>query len=246
MVFISLTLLCVISIIYCCDIPVISGWEFMVNQKESMIYGVALSVIASYVFYFIQIWLPKKQREYKANIYLRSRVISYLENFYDIIKIVEDIGIINYQSGRIGLNCKYIEIQRNDWNSVYIQKIDLENYRILLQKQSENIRNNIYFGWLDNKKMECLQILFDNKFLLRWITNIKMDDLKINDMELIEIYNKSKKDIIRAQKRFKINYEIKIVEHQQDEFTDKLDSVLQDIKDRPTKGIVRIKIRDNL
>ena len=47
--------LCIISIIYCCDVPVISGFEIFVNDHNSMLYGIGLSLIAAYIFYiFLQ------------------------------------------------------------------------------------------------------------------------------------------------------------------------------------------------
>ena len=39
----------VVSIIYCCDMPVIKGAEVFVNNHDSMLYGIGLSIIVSYI-----------------------------------------------------------------------------------------------------------------------------------------------------------------------------------------------------
>lgn len=55
----GLLLLFLLSIIYCCDIPVIKGYEVFVNNHDSMLYGVGLSVIAAYIFYVFQVIIPR-------------------------------------------------------------------------------------------------------------------------------------------------------------------------------------------
>lgn len=48
-----------ISLIYCCDIPVINGFEVFVNSHDSMLYSIGLSIIASYIFYIFQVVIPQ-------------------------------------------------------------------------------------------------------------------------------------------------------------------------------------------
>lgn len=42
----------VVSIIYCCDMPVIKGAEVFVNNHDSMLFGIGLSIIVSYILCF--------------------------------------------------------------------------------------------------------------------------------------------------------------------------------------------------
>ena len=63
---------CLISIVYCCDIPAIKGFELFVNNHDSMFYGIGLSVIAAYIFYVFQVIIPK---------FIRFRQVTPLYNF---------------------------------------------------------------------------------------------------------------------------------------------------------------------
>ncbi|MCD8150770.1 MAG: hypothetical protein LUE92_14665, partial [Clostridiales bacterium] len=55
-----LFLLFLLSIIYCCDEPVFfKGCEMLVNNHDSMLYGIGLSVIAAYIFYIFQVVIPQ-------------------------------------------------------------------------------------------------------------------------------------------------------------------------------------------
>ena len=50
MIFVILTVLAAVSIVYCCDIQVVRGFDFFINQKNSMWYSIGTSIIASYIF----------------------------------------------------------------------------------------------------------------------------------------------------------------------------------------------------
>lgn len=51
-----------ISVVYCCDFPVIKGFEVFVNNHDSMLYSIGLSIIAAYIFYFFQVIIPRTMR----------------------------------------------------------------------------------------------------------------------------------------------------------------------------------------
>lgn len=55
-----MTIIFVLSFAYCCDIPAIKGFEFLIHQKDSMVYGVGCGFIAAYVFYVIYYFFNKK------------------------------------------------------------------------------------------------------------------------------------------------------------------------------------------
>ena len=50
--------LCLVSLLYCCDIPVIKGFEIFTNSHDSILYGVGLSIIAAYIFHVLQEVIP--------------------------------------------------------------------------------------------------------------------------------------------------------------------------------------------
>ena len=56
-IFYGLTVLFLLSVLYCCDVPAWNGFEFLIHNKE-LLTNVGYSVIASYVFYLIQIVIP--------------------------------------------------------------------------------------------------------------------------------------------------------------------------------------------
>lgn len=69
--FIFLTLITGICWIYCIDWPIISDkLAFLVNDHNSMAYGIGLSIIAAYIFYIFQVVIPTKYKEYKYRSYV--------------------------------------------------------------------------------------------------------------------------------------------------------------------------------
>lgn len=83
-----LLFLCLISIIYCCDIPAIKGFEVFVNNHDSMFYGVGLSVISAYIFYVFQVIIPR---------FIRFKQVRNIgcAKLYDIEKLmIEVLGLL--------------------------------------------------------------------------------------------------------------------------------------------------------
>ena len=74
-----LLFLFLLSIIYCCDIPVIRGDEIFENNHNSILYGVGLSLIAAYIFYIFQVIIPRFLR------FRRVRNIGYIK-LYEVEK----------------------------------------------------------------------------------------------------------------------------------------------------------------
>ena len=50
-----LTILAVISVVYCCDFPVIIDMPWLINNHDSIFYGIGQSIVAAYIFYLIQV-----------------------------------------------------------------------------------------------------------------------------------------------------------------------------------------------
>lgn len=78
-----LTILTMICVIYCIDVPIVSGvFSCLVNKHDSMLYGVGLSIIAAYIFYIIQNVLPMKLREKNERKFIvekLTKICEYME-----------------------------------------------------------------------------------------------------------------------------------------------------------------------
>lgn len=61
--FIVLTGIALVSILYCIDTPIINeNFSFLINNHDSILYGVGLSIIAAYIFFIFQVAIPEKIR----------------------------------------------------------------------------------------------------------------------------------------------------------------------------------------
>lgn len=78
MIDVVLLVICLICIIYCCDFPVWLDLQFLVNDKDSMWYGIGLSIIAAYVFYMIQVFIPThiRKAKYKKLVFAKLEEIA--------------------------------------------------------------------------------------------------------------------------------------------------------------------------
>ena len=237
---IFLTLLAIISIFYCCDLPAWSGFEFLINQKESMLYGVGLSIIAAYIFYVIQVYIPECKNRKKAELYLAPKIKDYLEDLYEVVHIIDSTCNIDERIGRITPRYEFIQIKRSDWKSIYVEQVDLKYYELIIKNKAQKIKNNQYYNKIGDKKVECLQNLFDSNFMFRLNENIKFNEEKIIDGDIIECYKKIKKDIDKARKLFSQDYIMTISGYDKNEITNELENVKKQ-KNR-ISGIARIKI----
>lgn len=95
-----LLLLFLASIIYCCDFQAYEGFKFLVNDHESMAYGVGLSIIASYIFYAIQIYLPTIKNKLKYSEFITSKLYSIREDMKLTITILTGKSIVNIEEMR--------------------------------------------------------------------------------------------------------------------------------------------------
>lgn len=104
---------CLISIIYCCDIPVIKGFEVFVNNHDSMFYGIGLSVISAYIFYVFQVIIPR---------FIRFRQVKNIgwNKLYDIENLMTKI--FGFLQG--DMNRPVTDISKESVKS-YLDKIDI-------------------------------------------------------------------------------------------------------------------------
>ncbi|MEI3379220.1 MAG: hypothetical protein V8R54_06640 [Coprococcus sp.] len=74
-----LTILAVISVVYCCDFPVIIDMPWLINNHDSIFYGIGQSIVAAYIFYLIQVVIANRVRLRKCMGIVYNE-ISELEN----------------------------------------------------------------------------------------------------------------------------------------------------------------------
>lgn len=83
--FLALSVMVFIFGIYCTDLPIISSklW-FLVNDHNSMLYGVGLSIIAAYIFYIFQVVIPEWFNVWKNKGFINEK-IKYIKEQMEVI-----------------------------------------------------------------------------------------------------------------------------------------------------------------
>ncbi len=149
-----LMFLCFVSIIYCCDIPVIKGFEVFVNNHDSMLYGVGLSVIAAYIFYFFQVIIPRFLR------FRRTRSIGYTK-LYEVEKSM--IKVFSFLQGEIpnlGIMISQEFIKK------YLEKINIfyekSRYEIQNHRELSVFEAIVYY---DNKIISLIDEILSMQYL---------------------------------------------------------------------------------
>lgn len=209
MEFYILSVLSVLAFIYCCDMPVINGFEWLVNNKSSLQYNIGVAIIASYIFYIVQVWMPQKVKEHNAYSQLKKKILDYIDVLYEIVGYVDTLCDVDEKNGKIDSKTPYFIIERSDWKSKYLEKFDVDNYYEIVIKQREKITNSGYFFQLSNKKINCLQKILDNDFITTFYEYSKTK-INVNFCNLISDYEALKKGIISARKVFKVDYNMSL------------------------------------
>ena len=157
-----LFILFILSIIYCCNLPLLIELPFLICDKESMLYDVAIGIISAYIFYVIQILLPKLINKFKY----RKFILQKLHNIkYNMKKTVEIIsGIDNYSVDKTDIISE-IEIYLkksdlfNDGASVYKNSIELVIIDALVDSEIKvhtEIMELISLNVIDEKTLDMM------------------------------------------------------------------------------------------
>ena len=85
---IILFILFFVSVAYCCDIPAFTGFEFFINDHNSMIYGVGLSMIAAYIFYVVQVGLPAIKNKLKYAQFITVKLYDIRDSMRQTVTIL--------------------------------------------------------------------------------------------------------------------------------------------------------------
>jgi hypothetical protein len=86
-----LTVIAVLSVIYCVDAPLLcEKMTFLINDHDSILYGVGLSIVAAYIFYIFQIAIPEWRNNRKNRPLINEKLKSINKKMESIRKILGD------------------------------------------------------------------------------------------------------------------------------------------------------------
>ena len=85
---ILLFMLFTVSFIYCSDLPAIIDISFFIRDTNSLAYGVGMSVIAAYIFYFIQTFPAFLKKKIKYGRFLEMKLADIDTYMADTIRIL--------------------------------------------------------------------------------------------------------------------------------------------------------------
>ena len=158
MVFWCLTILAIISGVYCCDFPIMVDIPFLINDHSSILYGIGQSIIAAYIFYIIQIVIPDKVRLHRCRdaAYFEineiekrmNSIISLLSGKANLEKLEDysDENIVDYlKNADIFRNGSKIDIGMKEMT---IMEALIYNLEII----DERIRNLLFYNLIDESK----------------------------------------------------------------------------------------------
>lgn len=167
-----LFLLFLLSIVYCCDCPLLIELPILICDKESIFYDVAIGIISAYIFYVIQIVIPKvvKRIKYK-NLILQKlyNIRCYMINTVEIISGTSNFSIENTDiMSEIETYLKKSNIFEDETN-VYKNGIELPIIDALNYSEEK----------LHNEIMELISLNIVDESTLEII--LKIEKLKLRD-----------------------------------------------------------------
>ena len=94
-IFVFLTVLSIVAGIYCCDIPALSGFEWLIHHSE-FLKNISYSVVAAYIFYLVQYVIPNYILGKKA-LKLLTPKLKKVCNLLEESKILVDKILIQHE-----------------------------------------------------------------------------------------------------------------------------------------------------
>ena len=123
MIFIFLTILTILSIIYSCDLPVLQGFEIFIHHSN-LLYTISTGIIVSYIFYIFQVVIPQKESERKAYKNIEKIIIDYIENLTWLLSIYDQLCIFDNEKILIG----YPKYAKYFINKEYLNLVEVESH----------------------------------------------------------------------------------------------------------------------
>lgn len=150
--FLVLSVIAFIFAIYCTDLPVISSkFCFLVNDHNSMLYGVGLSIIAAYIFYIFQVVIPEWLNIWKNKEFINEKIKFIKEQMEVIMNIlsskhleeaeekdaIKEIGNIDFYEDGSNIFRKNRELTKIEALNETCNKIHKKISEIVLYRCSE-------------------------------------------------------------------------------------------------------------
>lgn len=242
MVFTILSILAVVSFLYCCDIPAIHGFEILINRKDSLVYVIGSGIIVSYIFHIIQVVIPNKINEKRAYEAIENKITDYLKKLTWLKAFYEDVCISDKYKKTI-IKSKYLRYKENNILSKYILKINIDAYIKSIKQLEMEISSSGYFIQLNQKQRQSLQKLFDNRFVVELEKDISLPKKYVN-IELITELKKYQKYLRLAKKIFKNSYEIQFFIYDDCNKIREFESKLPDDLPENILGLWHMRIED--
>lgn len=164
--------------VYCTDFPVISSkFYFLVNDHNSMLYGVGLSIIAAYIFYIFQVVIPEWLNIWKNKGFINEKIKSIKEQMEVIMHILyskplneaeendvlKEIGSTNFYEDSSNIFLGNRELTKIEALNEACNKIHTKILDIISFKCSEKSVLTL-LGKIDESKLhKILEDLYENQ-----------------------------------------------------------------------------------
>lgn len=173
-----LTILAVISGIYCCDLPSFINSPLFVNDHNSILYGIGQSIIASYIFFLIQVVIVDKIRLHKcrdAAYYEISGIKSNMESISELLSGERDIK--EYEEDKIKDHLKNMNFFQYgsgmDCNLKEMTVIEALIYN--LEEIDKKIKNLLVYNLIDENKKSIFRDVSHSKLKMT-LTEMKANE----------------------------------------------------------------------
>lgn len=173
----------------------------------SAILNISYSNIAAIIFYFIQVYVPQKNKEKKAILINKEKIKKLCAEIDQLYKISKKI--IEYDGDKVKINFideNYIFFYKH--NHSVRTYIDIKNYYYSFEKNIKliinNMRSNIYFSFMPEKIIYLINEIEEyNKSMIRALGEYYPEIISFNKLNNnIEDLNKLSK---KLQKVLKLN-----------------------------------------
>lgn len=209
MEFYILTVLAAVAFVYCCDAPVLFGLEFLINQKDSVWFAIGCSIIASYIFYCIQVVLPQKSNEKRAYEVLSKRIIDLVSETYHLSVFCDKICNIDRVNNQIAITTVYVLNSESGKENPWLEKIMVDNLVAGIKNAKKSLLEDGYYMQLSFRIRKALQPLMDNQFPEHFASSLKHSPMI--DVDLIRFYDDYQISVTQARKVLKQNTERSMV-----------------------------------
>lgn len=165
----ALSVIFVISvfiIIVDCDLPIvkihpsIDPWIekiFISKHEDNTFYNIAISYVAAYIFFILQVYIPANANHKKGMGLLKEEIEVYLNHILMLLTILSEITV--YTNGKIAIEPKekiyIVENKKCQIRCITFEKTFRQLIEIIEEKHSKLFSNPL-IGWLDRTLCESL------------------------------------------------------------------------------------------